>query len=254
MYFALIIAKIHGFSQKIWRILLDFNLVNVISIGEPINIVVVTRVGKVFELLTEHLQRVDETDDSIFYSVARLVKHIDPPACNALADYFRLNLRPHSDILDLMSSYASHLPEELSFNNVVGLGMNEAELRSNLQLTDYVIQDLGQNYILPFDDNSFDACLITVSVQYLVKPINVFQEIARVLRSDCPCIVSFSNRCFPTKAVAIWHQLSDVGHTQLVSHYFAASGGYEPCKIDDISPNGSFTDPLFIVRSNTKKI
>ena len=253
MYFALIIAKIHGFSQKIWRILLDFNLVNVISIGEPINIVVVTRVGKVFELLTEHLQRVDETDDSIFYSVARLVKHIDPPACNALTDYFRVNLQPHSDILDLMSSYASHLPEELSFNNVVGLGMNEAELRNNPQLTDCVIQNLGQNYILPFDDNSFDACLITVSVQYLVKPINVFQEIARVLRSDCPCIVSFSNRCFPTKAVAIWHQLSDVGHTQLVSHYFAASGGYEPCKIDNISPNGSSTDPLFVVCSNTKK-
>ena len=77
-----------------------------------------------------------------------------------------------------MSSYASYLPEELSFNKVVGLGMNEAELRSNLQLTDCVIQDLGQNYILPFDDNSFDACLITVSVQYLVKPIDVFQEIA----------------------------------------------------------------------------
>ena len=81
-----------------------------------------------------------------------------------------------------MSSYASHLPEELSFNNVVGLGMNEAELSNNPQLADFVIQDLGQNYILPFDDNSFDACVITVSVQYLVKPIDVFQEITQVLR------------------------------------------------------------------------
>lgn len=230
------------------EILLDYNLVNITSNSE-----IVTKVGKVFELLTEHLQRIDETDDSIFYSVARLVKHIDPPACNALTDYFRVNLQPHSDILDLMSSYASHLPGELSFNNVVGLGMNEAELSNNPQLTDFVIQDLGQNHILPFDDNSFDACVINVSVQYLVKPIDVFQEIARVLRPDCPCIVSFSNRCFPTKAVAIWHQLSDVGHTQLVSHYFAASGGYEPCKIDNISPNGSSTDPLFVVCSNTKK-
>ena len=211
-------------------------------------------VGTVFELLTEHLQRVDETDDAIFYSVPRLVKHIDPPACNALTDYFRVNLRPQSDILDLMSSYASHLPEELSFNNVIGLGMNEAELSKNTQLTDFMIQDLGKNYILPFDDNSFDACVITVSVQYLIQPIPVFQEIARVLRPDCPCIVSFSNRCFPTKAVAIWQQLSDVGHTQLVGHYFAASGAYEPCRIDDISPNGSSTDPLFVVRSNTTKI
>ena len=91
----------------------------------------------------------------------------------------------------------SHLPEELSFNNVVGLGMNEAELSNNPQRTDFVIQDLGQNHILPFDDNCFDACVITVSVQYLVKPIDVFQEI-RGTSSDCPCIVSFSNRCFPT--------------------------------------------------------
>ena len=207
-----------------------------------------------FELLTEHLQRVDETDDSIFYSVPRLVKHIDTPACNALTDYFRVNLRSNSDILDLMSSYASHLPDELRFNNVIGLGMNEAELSKNTQLTDFVIQDLGKNYVLPFDDNSFDACVITVSVQYLVQPIHVFLEIARVLRPDRPCIVSFSNRCFPTKAVAIWQQLSDVGHTRLVSHYFNASGAFGSCKIDDISPNGGSTDPLFVVRSNTTKI
>ena len=250
----MIIAEFRGFTQKFWKIFLDCNLVNITFNVGPDKVEVIKRVRIVFELLTEHLQRVDETDDSIFYSVARLVKHIDPPACNALTEYFRVNLRPHSDILDLMSSYASHLPEELSLNNVVGLGMNEAELKNNPQLTDCVIQDLGQNYILPFDDNSFDACLITVSVQYLVKPINVFQEIARVLRSDCPCIVSFSNRCFPTKAVAIWHQLSDVGHTQLVSHYFASSGGYDPCKIDDVSPKGSSTDPLFVVRSNTTNI
>ena len=234
--------------------MLDYNLVNITSTQASDNVEVVTRVGTVFELLTEHLQRVDETDDSIFYSVARLVKHIDPPACNALTDYFRVNLRPNSDILDLMSSYASHLPEELSFNNVIGLGMNEVELSKNTQLTDFVIQDLGKNYVLPFDDNSFDACVITVSVQYLIQPIHVFQEIARVLRPDCPCIVSFSNRCFPTKAVAIWQQLSDVGHTQLVGHYFAASGAFGSCKIDDISPNGSSTDPLFVVRSNTTKI
>ncbi len=234
--------------------MLDYNLVNITSTQAFDNVEVVPRVGTVFELLTEHLQRVDETDDSIFYSMPRFVKHIDPPACKALTDYFRVNLRPHSDILDLMSSYVSHLPEELSFNNVIGLGMNEAELSKNTQLTDFVIQDLGKNYILPFDDNSFDACVITVSVQYLIQPIHVFQEIARVLRPDCPCIVSFSNRCFPTKAVAIWQQLSDVGHTQLVGHYFAASGAYEPCKIDDVSPNGSSTDPLFVVRSNTTKI
>ena len=200
-----------------------------------------------FELLAEHLRRIDEASDAHFYSQPRLVKHIDPLACNALTGYFREKLPAGGVILDLMSSCASHLPEDCSYESVIGLGMNEIELQSNPQLTDYVVSNLNTNPKLPFDDDSFDACIVTVSVQYLVRPIAVFQDIGRILRSRCPCIVSFSNRCFPTKAVAIWHQLSDRGHAELVGHYFDAAELFEPFEIVDISPNQSHTDPLFIV-------
>ena len=204
------------------------------------------------ELLSEHLQRIDETSDADFYSEPRLVKHIDSTACNALTDYFREMLPSGGVILDLMSSCASHLPEDRSYKSVVGLGMNGIELQANPQLSDYVVQNLTTNLKLPFDDHSFDACIVTVSVQYLVHPIAIFQDIGRILRPHCPCIVSFSNRCFPTKAVAIWHQLSDRGHAELVGHYFDASESFEPFEMIDISPNQGHTDPLFIVCANTK--
>ena len=200
-----------------------------------------------FELLPEHLRRVDETDDAIFYSQPRIVKHIDEPACTALTEYFRKMLPPNGEILDLMSSCISHLPENIDYKNVVGLGMNQIELEANSRLSSYLIHNLAVNPKLPFVNNSFDACTLTVSVQYVVHPLSVFQEIGRVLRPNRPCIVSFSNRCFPTKAVSIWHQLSDMGHAQLVTHYFDGSGVFGPPETADISPNRGKTDPLIVV-------
>ena len=204
-----------------------------------------------FQLSPEDLQRIDENDDAIFYSEPRLVKHIDPSACHALTNFFQKSLPESGEILDLMSSYASHLPKDHNYKSIIGLGMNEVELQENPQLTNYVIRNLATNPNLPFDDNSFDACILTVSVQYLVHPILVFQEIGRVLRPNCPCVISFSNRCFPTKAVAIWHQLSDKGHAQLIGHYFDASGSYGPFKALEILPAGGQEDPLFIVCAKT---
>ena len=157
-----------------------------------------------FSITPHHLQRQDNSDDAVFYAEPRLVKHIDEPACAALTNFFTGILPPTGEILDLMSSYASHLPREAGYKSVVGLGMNEIELQANQQLSSYLVHNLAINPKLPFEDNSFDACIITVSVQYLVHPITVFKEIGRVLRPNCSCIVSFSNRCFPTKAVNIW--------------------------------------------------
>ena len=202
---------------------------------------------RMFELLPEHLRRVDETDDAFFYSQPRIVKHIDEPACKALTEYFRRTLPPNGEILDLMSSCVSHLPEDIGYKKVVGLGMNQIELEANSRLSSYLIQNLAVNPKLPFVNNSFDACTLTVSVQYVVHPISVFQEIGRVLKPNRPCIVSFSNRCFPTKAVSIWHQLSDMGHAQLVAHYFDGSGVFGPPETADISPNRGKTDPLIVV-------
>ena len=199
------------------------------------------------ELLPEHFRRVDETDDAVFYSQPRIVKHIDEPACTALTEYCRKMLPSNGEILDLMSSCVSHLPEDIDYKNVVGLGMNQIELEANSRLNSYLIHNLAINPKLPFVNNSFDACTLTVSVQYVVHPISVFQEIGRVLKPNRPCIVSFSNRCFPTKAVSIWHQLSDMGHARLVAHYFDGSGVFGPPETADISPNRGKTDPLIVV-------
>ncbi len=207
---------------------------------------------RMFELLPEHLRRVDETDDAFFYSQPRIVKHIDEPACKALTEYFRRTLPPNGEILDLMSSCVSHLPEDIGYKNVIGLGMNQIELEANSRLSSHLVHNLAVNPKLPFANNSFDACTLTVSVQYVVHPIAVFQEIGRVLRPYCPCIVSFSNRCFPSKAVSIWHQLSDMGHAQLVAHYFDGSGVFDTPKTADISPNRGKTDPLIVVCAKSK--
>ena len=205
-----------------------------------------------FELLPEYFRRVDETDDAVFYSQPRIVKHIDEPACTALTEYFRKMLPPNGEILDLMSSCVSHLPEDTGYKNVVGLGMNQIELEANSRLSSYLIHNLAVNPKLPFVNNLFDACTLTVSVQYVVHPISVFQEIGRVLKPNRPCIVSFSNRCFPTKAVSIWHQLSDMGHAQLVTHYFDGSGVFTLPETTDLSPNRGKTDPLIVVCANSE--
>ena len=129
--------------------------------------------------------------------------------------------------------------------------MNKVELEENPQLTDHLIHDLSVNPTLPFADNEFDACIINVSVQYLIHPIHVFGEIARVTKPGSISAVSFSNRCFPTKAVAIWRAMDDMNHARLVGYYFVESGGFEEPEFTDLSPNPGQTDPLFMVTART---
>ncbi len=124
----------------------------------------------------------------------------------------------------MMSSWVSHLPPETAYRSVTGLGMNLQELAANPRLTQRLVQDLNQNPILPWEAQSFGAAALCVSVQYLQRPIAVFRQIARVLRPAAPFVVSFSNRCFPTKAVAIWRALQGPQHQQLVTAYMQAAG------------------------------
>ena len=145
-------------------------------------------------------ERQDESDDSIFYDQARLVYHIDDAAVSALTKYYATNLKDGDDVLDICSSWVSHYPKDFKGGNVVGLGMNEYELSQNEQLSSFVVKDLNEETKLPFDDESFDKVTIVVSVDYLNKPKEVFDEIGRVLRPGGECIISMSNRCFPTKA------------------------------------------------------
>ncbi|GAB3510527.1 class I SAM-dependent methyltransferase [Spirosoma knui] len=188
--------------------------------------------------------RYDPTDDALFYSQPRLVVHIDEAAITAATQLFREYLSETGAILDLMSSWRSHLPTDVSYARVAGLGMNETELRENPQLTDYVVQDLNKNPYLPYA--TFDGGMVTVSVQYLTNPVAVYQEIGRVLRPGAPFLTVFSNRMFPTKAVVIWQTLDDRGHQQLVRSYYEQAGTFTDIEVLDRRP-GRWSDPLYAV-------
>ena len=193
-------------------------------------------------------RRVDESDDGVFYTQPRLVVHIDEHAIEAIRRYFSEVLPEDGVILDLMSSWRSHMPHEPRGRRLVGLGMNEVEMRENPQLDEYVIHDLNKDPSLPFDDQVFDAVVVTVSVQYITRPVEVFSEVRRLLKDDASFHVIYSNRMFPTKAVAVWQSLDDYRRGQLVGAYFVSSGGWDDVTIRDISPEvGHYADPAYVV-------
>ena len=189
--------------------------------------------------------RVDETPDRLFYASPRLVTHIDDRAIAAVTELYRELFTDGAAILDLMSSWVSHLPPEAVYRRVVGLGMNRAELAANARLDERVVQDLNQRPELPFGDAEFDGAAICVSVQYLQRPVVVLREVARVLRVGAPLAITFSNRCFPTKAVAIWRMLDDAGHARLVERYLQVAGGWRPIERRDPGRPDGQGDPLF---------
>jgi len=168
--------------------------------------------------------RLDDEDDEVFYEPPRLVCHIDEGAIAALTGFYRDVLPPGGVLIDLMSSWVSHLPPEIEYAEVIGHGMNTAELAANPRLNRWFIQNLNRETSLPLGDASLDAAMICVSIQYLQQPLAVLREIARALRPGAPLVVSFSNRCFWTKAVAIWRALDDDGHAHLVERYLRGAG------------------------------
>ena len=203
----------------------------------------------------ELFRRQDESDDRLFYAEPRLVTHIDDYAIEAIRAYLREALPPGGTALDLMSSWRSHLPYDLPMERVIGLGLNAVELDENPQLTDRVAHDLNAEPRLPLETDSVDAAIVTVSIQYIVKPIAVFREINRILRAGAAFHVIYSNRMFPTKAVAVWQSIDDRMRAQLIASYFANSGGWTTPKAMDISPNmGFYTDPVYVVTANKIKI
>ena len=194
-------------------------------------------------------RRADESADEAFYAQPRFVAHIDAGAIAAVTQLYRELLPANGVVLDLMSSWISHLPPELSFGRVVGLGMNEAELAANERLSSFVVQNLNRQPRLPFTAAEFDAAMLCVSIDYLIDPVAVLRETARVLRAGAPMVVTFSNRCFPTKAVAVWHALDDAGRRELVAKFFRTTGGglWTAAEVLDRSPADGRGDPLFAV-------
>lgn len=197
--------------------------------------------------------RADQQDDGSFYTIPRFVYHIDEAAVSSLTQYYRNNISKKSDILDICSSWVSHYP--LEFPQVMGrisaTGMNAFELKANDQLTDFQAKDLNIDYILPYDDASFDVVTCVVSIDYLIHPIEVLKEVRRVLRPGGKVIISQSNRCFPSKAIAMWLKMNDRQHLELINGYLQYAGGFKPRKAFDISakgPGGPY-DPMFIVEA-----
>jgi ubiquinone/menaquinone biosynthesis C-methylase UbiE len=168
--------------------------------------------------------KIDTEEDELFYEPPRLVCHIDDGAIAALTEFYRVALPAGGVLLDLMSSWVSHLPSEIDYSEVIGHGMNATELAANPRLTRRFIQNLNREVKLPLANASVDAAMVCVSIQYLQQPVAVLREIARVLRPGGPLVVSFSNRCFWTKAVAIWRALDDSGHARLVELYLRQAG------------------------------
>jgi SAM-dependent methyltransferase len=189
--------------------------------------------------------RGDESDDAEFYAPPRLVTHIDDQAIAALRDYYGKVIAPGSVVLDLMSSWVSHLPDDLELAGLIGHGMNSAELAANPRLTQSFVQNLNRDPALPLGQASCDAALCCVSVQYLQRPLEVFAELRRVLKQGAPCIVSYSNRCFPTKAVAIWQSLDQRSQAALI-HRYMDRAGFTGIKAHVLA-NGMHGDPLIAV-------
>jgi SAM-dependent methyltransferase len=195
----------------------------------------------------EAFRRFDESPDEEFYLLPRFVTHIDDRAIAAVTQLYREFFPPGGEILDLMSSWISHLPPEVRYRRVIGIGMNEAELRRNDRLDSYVIYNLNTDPRLPFADAEFDGCGICVSIDYLTRPVEVLREVGRVLNVGSPVVITFSNRCFPSKAVNIWHQLDDRGRMRLVERYLREAGNWSNIRSLDRSPRRLFTDPLYAV-------
>ena len=189
--------------------------------------------------------REDESSDERFYEMPRKVVHIDDGAIAALGRLYADVLPADGRLLDLMSSWRSHLPSAFRAGEVVGLGMNAEEMADNPQLTAHVVHDVNREARLPFRDAEFDGAMCAVSIQYVVHPLRLVREIRRILRSGAPFVVSFSNRCFPTKAVAVWLDTTDEQHVRLVQGYFTAAGGFDNVTTEDRSPGRG--DPLYAV-------
>ncbi len=202
-------------------------------------------------LQPEFFRRLDDSEDELFYIAPRFVVHIDDAAIKTVGEIYLSRLPRGGALLDLMSSWRSHLPTELRPERVVGLGLNREEMEDNPALSEIITHNLNRMARMPFDDSSFDGAVLTVSVQYLVQPLEVFAEVGRVLKPGAPFIVTFSNRMFPTKAVAIWANASEQQRVDLVVYYFTRSPAFE--KIETVDRSASATDPVWAVLGYRKQ-
>jgi SAM-dependent methyltransferase len=193
--------------------------------AEKHNAVTESSSGSNFILGEDSFSRLDESDDSIFYATDRFVQHLDSLALSTVEKIIQeLVIEETPAILDLMAGWDSHIPPPIQTEKVVGLGLNRNELSRNEALTDWVYHDLNKEPSLPFPDNTFDAVLNVVSVDYITRPLEVFREVGRILKPGGLYLVIFSNRMFEQKAVNIWRQLGEEERVVLVEEFFNRAG------------------------------
>lgn len=210
-----------------------------------------------YPLTADDMVRMDESEDQFFYDQPRFVTHIDDPAIEALKEYYDEVFPKSGNILDICSSWISHYPNRVArdFDKRVAIGLNSEELAANKQMNEFKVIDLNTTPELPYPDNTFDVVTNCVSVDYLNKPLEVFSEVARVLKPGGVYINSFSNRNFPTKIVKIWGSTNNGEHMLIVKNYFKfGSPDFEPAIAMDISPQPGLSDPMFIVEARKKPV
>ncbi|MFC1534996.1 class I SAM-dependent methyltransferase [Thermodesulfobacteriota bacterium] len=203
--------------------------------------------------------RLDENDDSLFYQKDRFVNHLDETALKTVEHLIGLLIREKDPVmLDLMAGWDSHIPDSIKPKRLVALGLNKRELEANSLVTDAMIHDLNKDPLLPFSNNTFDAVICTVSVDYMTMPVEVFKEVQRILKPGGVFIVIFSNRMFPQKAVKVWREADDNERLILVQEFFEAAGGFERIrefvsvgrprpKDDKYSSTVTASDPVYAV-------
>jgi len=200
------------------------------------------------ELPSHWFDRADSSADEGFYATPRFVAHIDQATIDALTAYYLEFIPPDARVLDLMSSWISHLPEGLPLTRLAGLGMNEAELQRNEQLSDWCVHNLNDNPQLPYAPHTFERVVIAVSIQYLVRPLEVMASVRNTLQPGGKICIAMSHRLFPTKAIAAFQYASPEDRMRLVSYYLEHSG-FEAIEVHDRSPQGA--DPLWLVTGST---
>ena len=164
--------------------------------------------------------RKNNQPDRDFYFSPRFVYHLDPCARSIVRDIHGRFLIEGGSILDLMASWDSHLDGNYSASQLTVLGMNPEELKANPLAADHIVQDINEDPVLPFKDESFDNIICTSSVEYMTRPFDIFTEAARVLKPGGVCVMTFSNRWFPQKVVSIWEELYEFERLGLVIDYF----------------------------------
>jgi SAM-dependent methyltransferase len=197
----------------------------------------------------DFFDRADATPDTEFYADARFVQHMDAAAEQAVGDLYE-DLEIDGRVLDLFSSWVSHFtvpPDEL-----VGLGMNAEELGANAALSEWLVQDLNENPVLPFPDGRFDDVVCSSGVDYLTRPLDVFADVARVLAPGGRFVCTFTGRCFPAKAIRGWLNTDDGGHVRIVRRYFELTPAFGPAESDLRTSLAGTGDSLWAVWAATR--